>query len=80
MQKQFHPITPQKITHAHFAGHDDHLLKELSPLMLTVISSSQGKIAKLEMLQSPLPANKDLFSQLLGTEIKNATEDCLQNY
>lgn len=48
--------------------------------MLTVISSSHGKIAKLEMLQSPLPANKDLFSQLLGSEIKNATDDCLHNY
>lgn len=47
MQKPFHPITPQKMPHHHFNSIEDHLLKELSPLMLTVISSTQGKMAKL---------------------------------
>lgn len=32
------------------------------------------------MLNSPLPANKDLFSQLLGTERKVVPEDCFPYY
>lgn len=64
MQKSLHHLTPQKRTLNKFSFHDEHLLKELSPQLLTVGSSGYGKV-HLEMLNSPLPTNKDLFSQLL---------------
>jgi hypothetical protein len=35
----FQPITPQKMTRSHFLSFDEPLLKELSPLMPTVIAS-----------------------------------------
>jgi len=71
MQKSYHPKTPQKKTFQNILHHDDQPLKELSPLMLTVFSSNYSKLTKLEMLHSPLPTNKDLFSQLIASEIKN---------
>lgn len=47
--------------------------------MLTVISSSSGKMSRLEMMQSPAPTNKDLFYQLLS-EIKAIPEHSIENY
>jgi hypothetical protein len=32
------------------------------------------------MLHSPLPTNKDLFSQLIASEIKNNYEETFKNY
>lgn len=64
MQKSFYPLTPQKRTLPKLPFHDEHLLKELSPQLLTIGSSGCGK-PKLEMLHSPLSGNSDLFSQLL---------------
>jgi hypothetical protein len=79
MQRSFHPITPQKRNISMLSLHDDLLLKELSPLVLTVGSSGYGKV-KLEMLHSPQPTNKDLFSQLLASELKCNYDDYFHNY
>ena len=79
MQKTFETITPQKRAFSKLSQADEPHLKELSPLVLTIGSSSYGKI-KLEMLQSPVPASKDLFAQLLASEHKICPEDYFQNY
>lgn len=78
MQKSFVAITPQKKTTKHHMF-EEHL-KQLSPLMLTVFSSSYGKMSKLEMMQSPVPTNKDLFYQLLASEIKAIPQNYAENY
>jgi hypothetical protein len=75
MQKSF-LATPQKKTARHHPL--DEPLKELSPLLLTVFSNS--KMNRLEMMHSPLPTNKDLFYQLLATEIKPIPESQHENY
>ena len=80
MQKSYLPKTPQKKSFQSLHAHEDYPLKELSPLMLTFFSSNYGKMTKLEMLHSPLPANKDLFAQLIASEVKNSTEDTFRNY
>jgi hypothetical protein len=69
MQKSFNPLTPQKKGFSLHSFHEDSLLKELSPQVMTVSSSNVGKI-KLEMMSSPLPTTKDLFAQLLASEQK----------
>jgi hypothetical protein len=79
MQKAFHPLTPQKKSVSFHSFHEDSLLKELSPYFATVCSSNNGKI-KLEMMQSPLPTTKDLFSQLLASEKKVSIEEELNRY
>jgi hypothetical protein len=72
MHKSIVAITPQKKTARH--AFDEHL-KELSPLILTIFPSSCRKSWRLEMLQSPQPTSKDLFYQLLASEVKTIPED-----
>ena len=79
MQRPFAPLTPQKKTLALHPLHEDTLLKELSPCFMTVSSSNFGKV-KLEMMQSPLPTTKDLFSQLLASEKKSLQEEEEHHY
>lgn len=79
MHKSCQAVTPQKRTFSKLPQVDDMNLKELSPMVLTVGSSSYGKI-KLEMLHSPIPTSKDLFSQLLASEHKIVPDDYLHNY
>ena len=79
MQNSFQTITPRKKTLARQPMLDDNFMKELSPLFMTGHSSNYGK-AKLEMMLSPLPANKDLFSQLLASGLKPNQEDDFQRY
>ena len=79
MQATFHPLTPQKKSFSLHAFHEDPLLKQLSPLVMTIGSSGYGKV-KLEMLQSPQPTSKDLFSQLLASEAKATEEETLRRY
>jgi len=67
MQKSYLPKTPQKKTFQNIHFYDEQPLKELSPVTLTVFSSNYSKLTKLEMLHSPLPTNKDLFSQLIAS-------------
>lgn len=44
MQKSFHPLTPKKRTLNKLPFHEDLLLKELSPQLLTIGSSGYGKV------------------------------------
>lgn len=69
----FVPITPQKRTHSLFHN-EDPALRELSPFPQCLNLSSSRKNNKLELLQSPIPTNRDLFSQLLATEVKTPHE------
>jgi hypothetical protein len=59
----FCPITPQKRTPQHL---DDALLKELSPFPQAPSHRKPHSLTlTLQLLASPLPATRDLFSQLL---------------
>lgn len=79
MQKSFNHLTPQKKGLSIHSFHEDSLLKELSPQVMTVSSSNYGKI-KLELMSSPLPTSKDLFAQLLASEQKIVDEEDFQRY
>lgn len=60
----FSPITPQKRAPQHLF--DDPLLKELSPFPQAFSQRKPHSLTlTLELLTSPLPATRDLFSQLL---------------
>ncbi len=78
MQRSLQPLTPQKRPFSKLSFHDEHLLKELSPQPLTIGSSGCGK-PKLEMLNSPISMNSDLFSQLLQSERKVTYEEYFQS-
>lgn len=80
MQKNFPPITPQKRSFSLLTPHEENFFKELSPMFLTVSSSNYSSKVKLEMLTSPVPTSKDLFSQLLASEHKLNNEDYFKNY
>lgn len=64
MHRLFCPITPQKRTHSRLPA-EEHLLSPMpnAPLPLP----SQRKNNHLELLLSPTPVHRDLFSQLLAT-------------
>lgn len=69
----FCPITPQKRGYG-FNFEEGHL-RELSPFPQRLPLSSHRKPACLELLTSPLPTNRDLFSQLLATELRTPREN-----
>jgi hypothetical protein len=71
MQKMYGPITPQKRT---LAFHHEDALKELSPSPCPCPKAllSHRKHPKLELLQSPAPLHRDLFSQLLSAELEDS--------
>jgi hypothetical protein len=70
MQKSFVAMTPQKRSLTLFHAQEEHPLTDLSPMLPHYLHSNSRPALALEMLQSPLPANRDLFSQLLATEFK----------
>jgi hypothetical protein len=69
----FCPITPQKRNYPCLNLEESHL-RELSPFPQRLPLSSHRKPTCLELLASPLPANRDLFSQLLATELTTPRE------
>lgn len=69
MQKSFVAMTPQKRSLPLFHPQEEQPLSDLSPMLPHSLSNSRPALA-LQMLHSPLPAHRDLFSQLLATDPK----------